>query len=292
MPTYLRVRLTHAAVQVMAEDAGVRVLHVKGPALDERLLQRAASDGSALPRHSTDADIIVEPRGASRLIDEMGRHGFEVVTSFSTGSAFEHAASLWSDTLGWADVHRTFPGLGVDPAVAFEALWRDRSSASLAGWDCPVPSLTAQRLLLLLHAARTGGEGNSDVVPAWRNATDEDRDAVRDLAVELHADIGLAAATGTLDDFQSHPEYELWLLFSGRSHGRLAEWRARVKAAPTRTARLRLVVRSMMVNTDAMSMQLHRRPTRTEIVREFGHRFTVVGRELVRIVLRRKDERA
>lgn len=57
------------------------------------------------------------------------RAGWSTVTTFETGSAFEHAASLWHTALGWVDVHRIFPGITADPDAAFDELWRDRSEA-------------------------------------------------------------------------------------------------------------------------------------------------------------------
>lgn len=286
MPAWPRVQLAHAAAQASAEDSGVRVLHIKGPALDPSLLSRPG--GKVRPRGSSDADLLADPEGAGRLIAALRRHRFELVTHFETGSAFEHAASLWHEKLGWVDVHRRFPGFGIPARDAFEELWQGRQPIHIAGYPCAAPSPTAQRLILLLHAARGRGVHTADVALAWDHASAEEKAAVSALAHTLSAEIGLAAAIGDLDDYAGHPEYDLWRYFSAGERSRIGEWRARLKAAPDAAATLRLLGRAMRVNTDALAMQLHRRPTRTEVVREFAHRLWLGVRELSGRMRRRR----
>lgn len=280
MPTWPRVHLAHAAAQVSAEDIGARLLHIKGPALDPALLPRL--DGRVRPRSSSDADLLVEPGRAADLVDALTRHRFELVTHFETGSAFEHAACLWHEKLGWVDVHRRFPGFGVPAAEAFDRLWSQRQLIRIAGYPCAAPSLLAQRLVLLLHAARGGGVHTADLALAWADATADERLAVSALARDLGAEVGLAAATGGLDAYRDHPEYELWRHFSTGERSRTGEWWARLKAAPDARTALRLASRAVRVNTDALAMRLRRRPTRAEVVREFGHRLWTSAGELAR----------
>ncbi|MDO4718451.1 MAG: nucleotidyltransferase family protein [Propionibacteriaceae bacterium] len=270
MSAWPRVQLAHATAQVIAEDIGSRVLHIKGPALDPSLLHRL--DGDVKPRGSSDADLLVEPGRVGDLVEALTRHRFRLVTHFETGSAFEHAASLWHEKLGWVDVHRRFPGIGMPAAEAFDRLWAHRQQIRIAGYPCAAPSRLAQRLMLLLHAARGGGVHTADVARAWGDATTDERRAVSVLARELAAEVGLAAATGGLDAYADHPEYELWRHFSTGERSRIGEWRARLKAAPDARTALKLASRAVRVNTDALAMKLHRRPTRSEVVREFGHR--------------------
>ncbi|HOB05191.1 MAG TPA: 2-nitropropane dioxygenase [Propionibacteriaceae bacterium] len=274
VPTIVRVHLAHAVVQGVADDCGADILHVKGPAVDPRVSDRR--------RPSTDADVVVRPAHVKALMAGLAARGWDTRTTFSTGSAFEHAASLWHDQLGWVDVHRFFPGFELDAAEAFDVLWRDSSPATIAHRPCRVPSLDAQRLLLLVHAARS--HRPLDVEAAWGS----NRDATMALARVLRAEVALAAATGSLDDYADEPTYQLWRHFSTGGTSRLAEWRARIKAAPTKRAAALLAARALLVNTDHLAMRLGHRPTRREVVDEYGQRIRAAVREGVALVRRRR----
>ena len=123
------MRFAHAVAQSLADDHGLDVLHIKGPAVDERLAaitpdsweedQRSAVG----KRRSTDADVLVRPEQTKRLIDVMVDHGWELRYGFNDGSPFAHAATLEHSLFGYVDLHRRFPGLEVPPQVAFERLW-------------------------------------------------------------------------------------------------------------------------------------------------------------------------
>lgn len=271
VPVGLRVHLAHAALQAIAEDAGVDILHVKGPAVDPSL---------GRPRsRSTDADVIVRPDKVNRFMRALAAHGWSHVTSFETGSAFEHAATLYHSSWGYTDVHRTFPGLTA-PRF-FDELWADHITAEIAGIPCAVPSLTAQRLILLLHVARNGAsEQAPDFVRAWTESDAEERERIRGLAGRLGAEVGLAAALGHLDDYADDPSHDLWAVFSEGHASRLDEWRGRFKAARTPVAKLRILCRSLLVNTDHLAMRLGRRPTRREIAEAFLERIREAAHEL------------
>lgn len=273
VPTVVRVHLAHAVVQAVADGCGADILHVKGPALDSRVV--------ANRRGSSDADVLVRPSHVPALLRALESRGWQPRASFATGSPFEHAASLWHDHLGWLDVHRFFPGVEADPATAFEVLWRDSTTTTIAHRSCRVPSLVAQRLLLLVHAARS--QRPDDIEGAWA----VERDEIEALARTLRAEVALAAATGHLDDYAGQRSYRLWRHFSTGSSSRLDEWRARVTAAPTRRAAARLLVRALLVNTDHLALRLGRRPTAREIAAEYVHRARAGWRE-VRAMLRRR----
>ncbi len=149
------------------------------------------------------------PAHVDRLVDVMHRHGWTTKYRFEDGSAFEHAATLVHPVLAPVDVHRRFPGLGIDAATAFERLWTDRHTLIIAGMPCPVPSVTAQRLVLIVHAARGGDLDHPDIRRSWTAATDAERDAVQQLALEVGAEVALAAGTGRLDEYRGAREYEL-----------------------------------------------------------------------------------
>jgi hypothetical protein len=211
MPISVGIRFTHAALQVLAEDNGIDLLHIKGPAVDDRLLAvvPTADPLSEAPevvaRHSVDADVLVRPAHVDKLFEVMHRHGWTTAYQFADGSAFEHAATLTHPVLSPADVHRRFPGIGIDASTAFERLWEERHAVPIAGTPCPVPSLRAQRLVLIVHAARGGALTHSDIQRSWYFATEEERAAVQHLADELGAEVALAAGTGRLEEYHGLP---------------------------------------------------------------------------------------
>lgn len=277
-----RIQLGHAALQVVAERAGVDLLHLKGPALDPVL--------APVPRHSTDADVLVRPSHLARFLDALAPTRWELVADFDEGSPFEHAANYWHPEWGFVDVHRRFPGLPGDEAV-FDTLWRDRGTSVIAGRDCPVPSVVAQRLVLMLHAARQDSpHAAGDLRLAWTDADDETKAAVRGLAERLGAQIGFAAATGHLDDYRGTPEWRLWTAFTG--HGsRLGEWRARFLLARGWRARWHVLGLMVRVNRAHLAMDLGHVPTRADLAMAYARRLGLGLRELSAAVERRISRR-
>ncbi len=286
IPVGLRVHLAHATIQALADDCGADLVHIKGPALDASL-RATDADSHALPRLSTDADVLVRPAHVTELLRSLARHGWDLVTRFESGSAFGHAATLWHTQLGYVDVHRHFPGIEADPREAFEVLWAEAHHIQLAHWPCRVPSVDAQRLLLVLHGARGGGLRNADVARVWTAASPQERARAEELARTLQAEVALAAATGRLADFTEYRTHDLWQHFAEGGSSRLAEWRARYKAARTWPERLSVLARASIVNTDHLAMELGRTPTRAEVAAEYAERLGVLRRELRRALRRR-----
>ena len=133
-----------------------------------------------------------------------------------------------------------------------------------------MPSLPAQILLLVLHAARSPGSGRAtvDIASSWGAADDLTRAQVEALVRDLDAEVGFAAGVGNLDDYRDRRDHDLWQVVSSRGT-RVQEWRARIKAAPTRRAALLVALRAPLVNTEHLAMVLERPPTYREIVVEF-----------------------
>lgn len=276
MPRSVGIRFSHAALQVLAEDHDVDLLHIKGPAVDPSLL-----DG---PRDSIDADVLVRPSHVPRLLDAMHRHGWSTQYRFEDGSAFEHASTLVHPVLAPVDVHRRFPGIDADAPQAFDRLWSERSSAELGGVPCPVPSVAAQRLLLIVHAARSGAAGHPDIQRCWWEAGAEQRGAVLHLAQDIGATVALAAGTGRLADVVGQPGYELWKVLSTGERSRARLWAARVRAAPTRRAALRTAVRLVIPNRHRMETTLGRPPTSAEMATAYVRSARRGATELVAVV--------
>ena len=284
VPTQVRLSLAHAAVQTLADDHGLDVLHVKGLALDPSL--RWAG------RTSTDVDVLVRPAQVRPFLQLLKAHGWRVITSFESASAFEHSATLWHDQWEHLDLHRTFPGIDRDPGRAFDLLWRDHVDRTIGGVACPLPAIPAQGLLLLLHAARAAGDGRArrDVEHVWEHASEERRQAIRRLVTELQATVAFSVILGELDQHRDAPEYALWRVWS-TGGTRLDEWRARVRAAPTLGRKARVMGRSMLVNVDHLRLVRGRPVTRREVVVEFFARpMRGVSQELRRRITRREGE--
>jgi glycosyltransferase involved in cell wall biosynthesis len=264
VPLKVRVQLGHAAVQHIAGQQGIDLLHIKGSALDPRL----ASPG----RYSTDADVLVRPDHIERLLAACALAGYRTQARFPTSSPFEHSTTLWHHLWGYVDVHRHYPGIGLPPDVAFDRLWSERATRQICGIDCPTPSLAAQVAILVMHAGRNppGGQSDGDVAHAWRGADEDLQQSVGRWVDEFKAQVAFAAGTGQLEQLPPSPERELWSAVT--RPGRLHEWRARIAAAPNLRSRAVLVARSPLVNTDHLATRLGRHPSRRDIAVEFVDR--------------------
>ena len=260
VPLPVRLRFGHAALQHVADAIAVDVLHIKGAAVDPTLRPPEL--------YGTDVDVIVRPDQVPRLDRELRRHGWRVYTTFASGSPFGHAQTYMHEAWGYVDVHRFFPGIRLAPAAAFARLWRDRHTVQIAGHGCPVPSVPAQSLLLILNVARAGGASAPDLAAAWTDASDDRRREIEALAVDLDAPVAFAAATGGLERYRDERDYRLWKVIT-EGGTRSAEWWARIRAAPTFADTVALIARAPLVNIDHLAHRLGRPPTRRDIVGEF-----------------------
>jgi hypothetical protein len=269
MPTSARVHLAHAVVQHLADSADVDLLHLKGPAVLEGL--------RAPERTSSDVDVLVRPSHLARLIGSLEEHGWDRRTDFETGSPFAHAANWWHDDWGWVDVHVTWPGARIPAEEVFDVLAAPGESRAIAHVECAVPDRIGQRLVLLLHAARTPGSSDKDW--AWDRASEAEQHAVRALAARLDAEVALAAALGELHLHRADPDHELWLHFS-EGGDRISEWRARMMAARGTRARVRLALGLARVSRDHLRLELGREPTRRDVRRRQRERLRRAATEL------------
>jgi hypothetical protein len=276
VPLFARILIGRAAVQTLADASAIDILHIKGDAVDASLGMGGAP--------GTDIDILVRPAHVARLQSLLEEHGWVVYSTYLGGSPFGHAQTYQHEQWGYLDLHRFFPGIEASPGPAFAALWGDRSVVEFAGIPACAPSVTAQRLIALLNSARSP---RPDVVARlWTDASSDVRSAVTDLADSLDSRVALAAATGDLDQFRDRRSYALWKVL-GTGGSRAAEWRARVRAAPTRRERLGILLRVPQVNVEHLAHRLGRAPRRWEIIREFFARPAVAVREAVRRIGRR-----
>jgi len=285
-----RTRLAHATLQAIADECGADILHIKGPAIDVALLPSkddappdATATERAIPRLSQDADVLVRPAHLKRFLAALKQHGWIRKTSLYSGGAVEHSVDWWHPKLGGVDIHVRFPGIRLAPDVAFTELWGERRIQEIAHRLCPVPSVEAQRLVMLLHAARNGGPDSADVASAWTRASAAERGEVQDLASRLRADVALAGATRHLHEYTHHPEYDLWRLLGQGDADAFALWLAFVKAAPSTTERLRAILYALHTKTD----QTKPRPTLRESLSTYRTRITRGAAGVLTLVARR-----
>ena len=274
MPAIAGAAFAHAVGQALANKAGVDVLHIKGAAVDDLLLADASGREPGAPhdearrvaRPSTDADLLVRPAHIERFVRVLTDHGWSVAFSFNQGSPFRHAMTLRHDVLSPLDLHRWFPGIRERDESAFDLLWAQRSTALIAGCECVVPSVTAQRLILILHAVRS--RSSRDIELAWYSASDAERQEVRRLARHLQCDVPLAAALDELESYRGRPDYALWraLRDGERSMARL--WLARVRAEPTLPRRVATATLLIAPKPARLQKALGRPPTMMETTRE------------------------
>lgn len=282
IPPGVRLEMSRAGVQVIADRIGVRLLHIKGSMTDPALLG---------PRfEGTDVDVMADPAAVPALHRALLRHGWSVYSTFRNNSSFEHAQTYFHPDWGHLDVHRRFPGIGIADERAFELLWADRAEAAAAGRPCAVPALTAQAVLLTLNAARAAGMGDT-AARVWDALDPAGRKACLDLVDRLDARVAFAAAHGELEHYAHRREYLLWKVAS-QGGTRTQDWIARVRAARTLRDRIRLVLRAPLVNTERLTHKLGRRPRPADIVREFAARSARGIGELVHAARTRRKRRA
>lgn len=272
VPAQARLRLAHGCLEHLARDAGVRQLHLKGEALHPLL--------AAGRRPSTDCDVLVDPDRIIELSAALERNHWQNVTSFEHGSVFGHAATFHHQLWGTVDVHRSFPGLDEDPRRTFERLWSEHETVDLGGIDCAVPTLTIQRLVLLVHAARDSmGRRGHDVRVSWTEVDEAEHARIDAVAEELGATVPLALATGREERAVGLPGEHLWRAVHAGANP-TAVWRARLRDARSPHQTLAILGESLRVNRDHLGLRLGHAPTRQEIRREWWSRWGRMARSL------------
>ncbi len=151
-----RTLLDRAAADVLAafEAAGVPALLLKGPVLAQRLYRPGEQ------RDYLDIDILVAPARLDGARASLAALGFS-----SEGSEFAGVddflgvldAESWTNSDGCTvDLHWRLPGLGVDPAAAWELLHASREPIVVDGREVPALGPAALALHVATHAAQSG----------------------------------------------------------------------------------------------------------------------------------------
>lgn len=264
IPLDARIRLGHAMVQGVADQAGVDLVHIKGYAVDQGFYR--------VGRASTDVDIWVRPSQVKRLIHALAEHGWTPLTTFRSGSIFEHAAVSHHTIWGYVDIHRVIPGVGLPSEEAFEWVWADHKTVEIAEYPCTVPSPDHQQAVIILHEARSGAARQPDVEHIRSRLTEEQRLHLRSIAASWRAEVAWAAATDRLEEFTDHPEYPLWKAVRTNASG-LALLRARLQTERNWLKRAELVAYAATPNLDHLRLSLHREPTVQDIAQDVASRW-------------------
>lgn len=138
------------------EQAGVRVLTFKGPALAQQLY------GEIGLRSAGDLDLLVAPADVARASAALGAAGYR-----RTYPDFELTAFQWSKFLKIQhEVNHRHPERGVTvelqwrlegmPDHEFGELWQARRSVSVAGQSLAVMPELVEQVFLFVHGARHG----------------------------------------------------------------------------------------------------------------------------------------
>lgn len=272
-PVPLKVRLTlaHAYFQHLADRRGVDLIHVKGYAFGTDVYR----DG----RISTDIDVLVRPNHTATLTAALQDEGWQILTHFETGSIFEHAMTVYHPTWGLADIHRFFPGLGIDAERTFQLIWEDKRHKNLGGYTCQVPSLIDSRIIVLTHAARSEQLYPADVKYLQEHLTEQDWDNL-DLRVNiLGCRTAYQVALNRFDNInQNSKEFLIWKSFKAGAPTAL-QWKARLFQAEGIGAKIRVIQKILWVNKDHLAMELGHTPSKREIFAKFFNRFKILIRK-------------
>lgn len=270
VPLALRIRLSHAYFQHLANRHGVDLLHIKGYAFAQEVYRPG--------RASSDVDLLVRPEHIDRLVKAAQNDGWEILARFETGSIFEHAMTLYHGTWGLVDIHRYFPGIGDAQGSAFDELWKHRRTRHIAHFPCALPSLVDSRIFVVVHGARSDNEHNADIGFLKQTLSADDWDDIRKRLPALDAEIAFAAAFHELDRFKDHPDYLLWKSVSEETSV-FIRWKARFQHAHGLQGKMKVLRSILLVNRDHLAMELGHTPSKQEVRQKFFSRFSRIGRK-------------
>jgi putative nucleotidyltransferase-like protein len=180
--------LDAATAEVIAalDAKGIRSILIKGPTISRWLYEDHDLRGYG------DIDLLVSPAdqaGTALILSELGFtlwHGGLTPDEISElgaerGIAWHALKWVRSSPPISVDLHRTIPGVGVDPSDLWDALARDSQRLTVSGRAVEVPGEPAQALIVALQAAKDGVASQKAVAdlgralalvraPVWRDA--------------------------------------------------------------------------------------------------------------------------
>lgn len=226
------VELAHALVQHVAERVGLRALALKGPVADAHRIRP--------PRSHADADVLVEQDALPEFLRALEAAGWTPREYSELGHSLpSHSASLMHPA--WPcdiDVHSDFPGLLAPREATFEALWARRCVIPMAGVSVVSADRLASILIAAVHALRTPSQTPRHGFEYTHLADTVLPGLSREEAGDL---VELAQRLGCIDTARpllEHLGVPLPAKVPPGVDSQLDEWRFRVGAGGTQTARL------------------------------------------------------
>lgn len=186
----LRIDAATAEVLGALEGADVEALLLKGATIARWLY-----DGA---RGYTDCDLWVRPGDVDCAERILRRLGFEEwVDRRGLPDWWQEHGSEWTRSLDGVcvDLHRTMPGLGVDPEVAWHTLSATSETVPVAGYPARALGRPGRALHLALHAAQHG-EAWGRVLADLEQALEVADEPVWNDAAVLAAELGATDAFG------------------------------------------------------------------------------------------------
>jgi hypothetical protein len=168
-----------AGVGGALEDAGVRFVLLKGPTV-ARWLYRSDE------RSYLDVDLLVRPHDLDQARHVLASRSLELsyLEAMLPHGRRPHAEAWVNPLTGLSvDLHRTLPGVGVEPEAAWTILTGREASIEIEGRSLPQLAEPGRALLIALHAAHHGvkdGQALADLAQAldrvdeqtWREAAE------------------------------------------------------------------------------------------------------------------------
>lgn len=189
-----------AEVFAAFETAGVDAILLKGASF-------AAWLYPGEERRQGDLDVLVAPRSYDRAVEVLRARGFNRLRLEIVGDT-ESAHQVWVRTTDAVvvEVHHRINGIRLQPAAAWDVLWRHTVPFETGRRTVPVLDERARALHAALHVADHGrgvARPLEDLERALRVAPHEVWAAAADLASELDAEVSFAAGLSLVPQGQA-----------------------------------------------------------------------------------------
>lgn len=181
IPRDAALQLLHVVAQVAADEAGAHLLFIKGAA--------SASIGLRPLWGSADVDALCAPSAYTSILDALTRKGWRVRAADADTQTFpRHSASLFHED--WPcdlDLHFQYPGMEIDPSVAFSRLWQQRRDCVVGGRTISISGRSDSILIAALHALRDPRDQRREIDLRLLRSAEFDADTLVRRAAELGA---------------------------------------------------------------------------------------------------------
>jgi hypothetical protein len=162
--TALAVDFVTAEVVGALRAAGVRSILLRGPAIMRWLY------GEGEPRPYRDIDLLVDPAARADAEAVLGGLGFiHRQAGFAANESVQHAGEWFRDRPAVVvDLHRGLEGAAAEPSTLWSALARRTEELEVGGTLVEAPDQPTLALVVTLHAAHHGVEGEKQLAELLR----------------------------------------------------------------------------------------------------------------------------